>query len=312
MFKVRQYTREDELEWNNFVENSKQGTFLFNRSYMDYHADRFHDCSLMVYRKDRLYALLPANRVDTTLYSHQGLTYGGLITNAEATAVGVCEAFLEINKYLYGIGIQHVLYKCMPWIYHRIPAEEDLYALFHVCKARLIHRYIASTIDQTNPIKWRKDRQHGVKSALKEGLIIERKSKDLDLFWDILTNNLQATYHAKPVHTLEEMTLLTHHSLIIYPYTWLDKVINTLQEYSSTSHLTLFTRSIYQQQQKERNSMPLMLSVIRSSKKTIKMCTSSTLALQMRILETISMLVLSSKRRALAHELYVMTNMNGT
>ena len=148
---------------------SKQGTFLFNRSYMDYHADRFHDCSLMVYRKDRLYALLPANRVDTTLYSHQGLTYGGLITNAEATAVGVCEAFLEINKYLYGIGIQHVLYKCMPWIYHRIPAEEDLYALFHVCKARLIHRYIASTIDQTNPIKWRKDRQHGVKSALKKG-----------------------------------------------------------------------------------------------------------------------------------------------
>ena len=116
MFKVRQYTREDELEWNNFVENSKQGTFLFNRSYMDYHADRFHDCSLMVYRKDRLYALLPANRVDTTLYSHQGLTYGGLITNAEATAVGVCEAFLEINKYLYSIGIHHVLYKCIPWI----------------------------------------------------------------------------------------------------------------------------------------------------------------------------------------------------
>ena len=69
-----------------------------------------------------------------------------------------------------------------------------------------------STIDQTNPIKWRKGRQHGVKSALKEGLIIERKSKDLGLFWDILTNNLQATYHAKPVHTLEEMTLLTHHS----------------------------------------------------------------------------------------------------
>lgn len=217
MFKVRQYEREDELEWNNFVENSKQGTFLFNRSYMDYHADRFHDCSLMVYRKDRLYALLPANRVDTTLYSHQGLTYGGLITNAEATAVGVCEAFLEINKYLYGIGIQHVLYKCMPWIYHRIPAEEDLYALFHVCKARLIHRYIASTIDQTNPIKWRKDRQHGVKSALKEGVIIERKSKDLDLFWDILTNNLQATYHAKPVHTLEEMTLLTHHFPVNIP-----------------------------------------------------------------------------------------------
>ena len=83
MFEVRQYTREQVLEWNNFVENSKQGTFLFNRAYMDYHADRFLDCSLMVYRKGLLYALLPANKVDTAFYSHQGLTYGGLLTNTK-------------------------------------------------------------------------------------------------------------------------------------------------------------------------------------------------------------------------------------
>ncbi len=63
MFEVRQYTREQVLEWDNFVQRSKQGTFLFNRSYMDYHADRFLDCSLLVYRKVRLYALLPANKV---------------------------------------------------------------------------------------------------------------------------------------------------------------------------------------------------------------------------------------------------------
>lgn len=47
---------------------------------MDYHADRFQDASLMIYRKGQLYALLPANRLNNILYSHQGLTYGGLIT----------------------------------------------------------------------------------------------------------------------------------------------------------------------------------------------------------------------------------------
>lgn len=49
-------------EWNGFVARSKNGTFLFDRRYMDYHSDRFEDYSLMFYREGRLYALMPANR----------------------------------------------------------------------------------------------------------------------------------------------------------------------------------------------------------------------------------------------------------
>ena len=62
MIEVKQYTQKKAQEWNDFIEQSRQGTFLFNRSYMDYHADRFQDASLMIYRKEQLYALLPANR----------------------------------------------------------------------------------------------------------------------------------------------------------------------------------------------------------------------------------------------------------
>ena len=64
MFEVKQYTQEQAQAWNEFIEDSRQGTFLFNRSYMDYHADRFQDASLMIYRKGQLYALLPANRLN--------------------------------------------------------------------------------------------------------------------------------------------------------------------------------------------------------------------------------------------------------
>ena len=81
MPEITRYTAAQSAEWNEFVERSKNGTFLFHRSYMDYHADRFTDHSLMVWNKGRLSALLPANEHDGTLYSHQGLTYGGLITN---------------------------------------------------------------------------------------------------------------------------------------------------------------------------------------------------------------------------------------
>ena len=63
MITVKRYTPENHQTWNEFVKQSRQGTFLFDRNYMDYHQDRFHDHSLMIYYKDKLYALLPANEV---------------------------------------------------------------------------------------------------------------------------------------------------------------------------------------------------------------------------------------------------------
>ena len=36
-------------DWDSFVRRSKNGTFLLQRGFMDYHADRFFDCSVMVY-----------------------------------------------------------------------------------------------------------------------------------------------------------------------------------------------------------------------------------------------------------------------
>ena len=72
MIEVVRYTQGKAAEWDAFVAQSKNGTFLFFRGYMDYHADRFEDCSLMVYLKNRMIALLPGNRQGTTFFSHQG------------------------------------------------------------------------------------------------------------------------------------------------------------------------------------------------------------------------------------------------
>ena len=56
MFEIRRYTADRADEWNQFVRASKNGTFLFDRRFMDYHSDRFRDHSLMVFRDHRLYA----------------------------------------------------------------------------------------------------------------------------------------------------------------------------------------------------------------------------------------------------------------
>jgi len=42
---------------------------------MEYHKDRFNDYSLLVYKDQKLFGLLPANITNDTVVSHQGLTY---------------------------------------------------------------------------------------------------------------------------------------------------------------------------------------------------------------------------------------------
>lgn len=206
-FDIIRYSDSRQQEWNSFVAQSKQGTFLFDRRYMDYHADRFHDCSLMFYRKERLYALLPANVVDDTLYSHQGLTYGGLITSAEASAADTITLFEELNVWLREHNIYKVVYKALPWIYHRIPAEEDLYALSHSCHAQLLCREISSTIVGCRHLKWHRDRRYNANKAQRQGFEIE-PSGDFASFWRVLDGNLSNKYGVHPVHTLDEILLL--------------------------------------------------------------------------------------------------------
>lgn len=208
MFKIIAYNNIYQKEWDNFINCSKNGTFLFYRQYIDYHQRRFTDCSLMIYQKERLVALLPANKTpDGIIYSHQGLTYGGLILSTEATTQMVIDMFSIINSYYKTQGNNKIVYKTSPFIYHRYPSEEDLYALFKVCKAQLIARDIASVVLPKNAIRFTQLRQRGIKKAQKLGVKIEI-STQYELFWDILTQNLQEKYGVMPVHSLAEIKLL--------------------------------------------------------------------------------------------------------
>lgn len=207
MFEIRRYRPEQANEWNAFVKQSKQGTFLFDRNYMDYHADRFTDHSLILYRKQQIYALLPANQVGDVLFSHQGLTYGGVLTTQRATTADICEAFKQLNSYLSGNGIRRCFYKAIPHIYHRLPAEEDLYALTNVCHAAITRREVSSTILLDHRLKFTESRKSGIRKAQKNNISV-RESNALAEFWTILDNNLHRKYNVAPVHTLAELELL--------------------------------------------------------------------------------------------------------
>jgi hypothetical protein len=206
MIEIKKYTLEHQKVWDDFIAKSKNATFLFFRDYMDYHADRFNDSSLLILKDSKIIALLPANVVDKTMYSHQGLTYGGLLLSTKSTTTEVLEIFNQICLYLKERNIEKIVYKSIPYIYCKYPAQEDLYAMF-LLGAKRIACNISSTILQVNQIAFIESRKSGVRKAKRSELKILKYDK-FDLFWEILENNLQEKYSTRPVHTLSEITAL--------------------------------------------------------------------------------------------------------
>ncbi|MCR5179815.1 MAG: GNAT family N-acetyltransferase, partial [Bacteroidaceae bacterium] len=212
--KIIQYTPQLSDEWDQFVEKSKNGTFLLQRPFMDYHSDRFSDCSLMVYEDNLLIGLFPANwdEEERTVYSHQGLTYGGLLLSTEASQRQVLSMMQSIFLwYIDYLQASRMLYKPIPYIYSVCGAEEDLYALFRA-NARLKTRAVSSVVAMSNPLQMRKLRIRGAKKAIDNGLYIDRMTdgdwSTLEEYWQVLTQVLQEHHGLKPVHTFEEMQLL--------------------------------------------------------------------------------------------------------
>ncbi|MCB8964134.1 MAG: GNAT family N-acetyltransferase [Bacteroidales bacterium] len=207
MIEFVKYSRDSKVIWDQYVQRSLNGTFLFYRDYMDYHADRFIDNSLLIYRNSKLYGLLPANRVLDTLYSHQGLTYGGFIVDSKVSALGLIDVVDALKIFLKEDGVKRVIYKPVPFIYAKTPAQDDLYALFKETDSRLIARSLSSSIYLNHRIKFTESRKSGIRKARGKGLLV-CESDRFNCFWDILEDNLQNKYTVRPVHSLSEITLL--------------------------------------------------------------------------------------------------------
>ena len=206
-YTVKAYQKNDFEIWNEFVLEAKNATFLFHRNFMEYHEERFSDCSLMVYESDHLVALLPANRNEAIVYSHQGLTYGGLIYKDSCKLTSVIAAFAAILKYLEAAGVVTLQIKTLPSIYHKNPAEELHYALF-LTKATLIRRDVLAVIGCSAGFALKKVRKRGLLRARHHQLVV-KEEQDFNSFWnEILVPNLNQRHQVEPVHNINEIHYL--------------------------------------------------------------------------------------------------------
>jgi len=205
--KIIKYTKDYKEEWDKFETNCKNSHFFFQRNYIEYHSDKFKDFSLMFFNKnEQVIAILPANIKDNTLYTHQGLTFGGFIVDDAIKTEVMLDIFEALKDYLKAFDISKVFYKCIPYIYHTRPSEEDRYALF-INDARLVRRDVTTTLYLDNKIKYQDQRRRAIKKAIKNNLIFEEATCFKE-YWKVLEETLSTQHKTKPVHTLVEIEKL--------------------------------------------------------------------------------------------------------
>ncbi|PNQ74057.1 GNAT family N-acetyltransferase [Hanstruepera neustonica] len=174
---------------------------------MEYHQDRFDDASLLIFKKDKLIAIFPACKEGSIIYSHKGLTYGGLVVGEKLKFQLILKCLRCVLEYYDEQGFQTLEIKMIPGIYYNYPSDELSY-LMKVLDAELFRRDMLSVVKQNTHVRYSKDRRDGLKRARKAGLTI-KSDDEFDTFWnEILIPNLKNKHNTEPVHSLEEIKLL--------------------------------------------------------------------------------------------------------
>lgn len=206
-YSIKKYETKDFSLWNAFLSKAKNATFLFHRDFMEYHADRFQDYSLLVFEGKKLVALLPANKTENVVHSHQGLTYGGLVLSKNAKLYDTIDVFKTVLKFLSENDITHLKLKELPAIYCTTFSDEINY-LMHICQSELTMKHNLLVIPLKKEFTIAKSRRQCIKRGKANNLFIKEET-NFAIFWNqLLIPNLKEKFNAVPVHTAEEIALL--------------------------------------------------------------------------------------------------------
>jgi Acetyltransferase (GNAT) domain len=208
---VRSYRPEDACGWEELVARACNGTFLHTRRFISYHGDRFRDRSLVLEnRRGRVVGVFPAAEAPAdpeTVISHPGLTYGGVVHDGSVRGAAMIGALDAIASHYRNLGYRRLRYKVVPSIYHALPAEDDLYALFRL-GARSHQCDLSAAVDLANRGRVTKRRLRSRRRADNAGVRVLENWYEIAGFWQVLEHNLASRHGASPLHSIAEINML--------------------------------------------------------------------------------------------------------
>ncbi|MFY9309080.1 MAG: GNAT family N-acetyltransferase [Bacteroidia bacterium] len=204
---IQAYSNSDRDKWDSFARQADNAYFLFERGFMEYHSQRYADNSVMLFDNAALVGVFPANRKDDTVYTHQGLTHGGLVLLERKNVKKLIEYFYTLFSYYKNQGVKYIVYKPLP-AYLCKTANDIEHFILNLCDSVTTKVDTSFVINYTNEITIQERRRRSIKKGIKAAAEI-RLDNNFDEYWNkILIPNLKAKFGVSPVHSLEEIKLL--------------------------------------------------------------------------------------------------------
>ena len=221
-YSVKIYQESDYKHWNAFMDKAKNATFLFHRDFMEYHKDRFQDYSVIVLDGEKWVAVLPANRVENEVFSHQGLTYGGLIYDEKIKLASVIEMFKSVLSFLNENNIEKLQLKLILSIYHQKPAEERVNSRLDELQAAFLNVKLPNL-----------DAENNSRRAIANLYLSNIKNNKITLPTVLLRG--VASYEAKQSHVFHLFVIRTENRLKLQKYLF-ENEIETMIHYPIPPH----------------------------------------------------------------------------
>ena len=150
---------------------------------------------------------MPANKVGNSLYSHQGLTYGGLVFTAKVKGAKVEVVLNAVLYFLKENSFETFYYKPIPNFYFPEGNNEIDFFLFKR-GAVLDRKEMNLAVNLELPLQISKSKLKHFRRIEDLDLDI-MEEEDFNPFWEkILEPRLLEKFNVKPVHTKEEILLL--------------------------------------------------------------------------------------------------------
>ncbi|MFH1761130.1 MAG: GNAT family N-acetyltransferase [bacterium] len=212
-FEIELFSRINTGEWDNFVQESNNGTIFHKQHFLNYHPPaRFNRLDLIIRRQGKIAAVIPGiikqELEDRYYISHGGASFGGLVFKKD---LGLREISLIVEKWLDFLksnGCTKVEIVVPPVFY----CEKQNNHMEFVLSQRgfgFKKRELTSVITlPNNPGAvlsiFKNECRTATKKAIKMGVKI-KICEDWNNYYRILEKNLKLRHNVSPAHTLDEL-----------------------------------------------------------------------------------------------------------
>lgn len=199
---VEPYSDDLSDHWAQLLSAAKNGLFIFERPYIQYHRDRFDERSLIAFHNNQPVAILPLSVEGRHGTSYGGLTFGGLILRRDARFELANEVIEGMFAVLKSAGIESLTVKVTPPCFWDYPSGESEYVLWRR-GFQLLRRDISSVLPLESSLPPNQLKRRGIKKAVKSGVRVA--DGDVGPVHRLIDSVLNSRHGVHPAHTENEL-----------------------------------------------------------------------------------------------------------